>query len=82
MFVPDLVHLQSMSGWTGLGTYMTHEASGRNVLGFNVGFGGLPGDGGVVDTGETSPPTVGFPLQMSFNCSINLSQAPGHKNYK
>ena len=56
------MHLQSMSGWTGLGTYMTHEAIGRNVLGFNVGFGGLPGDGGVVDTGETSPPTVGFPL--------------------
>ena len=45
MFVPDFVHLQSMSGGTGLGTGMTHESSRRDVLAFNMGFGRLSGDG-------------------------------------
>ena len=62
MFVPDFVHLQSMSGGTGLGTEMTHETSRRDVLAFNVGFGGLSGDGRVVKTGETAPTTISLTL--------------------
>ena len=82
MFVPDFVHLQSMSGGTGLGTDMTHESSGRDVLAFNMGFCRLSGDGGVVKTGETAPTTIRLALQMSLDCSVNFSQAPGNKNYK
>jgi threonine dehydratase len=82
MFVPDFVHLQSMSGGTGLGTEMTHETSRRDVLAFNMGFGGLSGDGRVVKTGETAPTTISLTLQLSLDCSVNLSQAPGNKNYK
>ena len=45
MFVPDFVHLQSMSGGTSLDTDMTNESSRRDVLAFNMGFGRLSGDG-------------------------------------
>ena len=82
MFVPDFVHLQSMSGGTGLGTDMTHESSRRDVLAFNMGFCRLSGDGGVVKTGETAPTTIRLALQMSLDCSVNFGQAPGNKNYK
>ena len=82
MFVPDFVHLQSMSGGTGLGTGMTHESSRRYVLAFNMGFCSLSGDGGVVKTGETAPTTIRLALQLSLDCSVNFSQAPSNKNYK
>ena len=82
MFVPDFVHLQSMSGGTGLGTDMTHETSRRDMLAFNMGFGRLSGDGRVVETGETTPAPIGLTLQLSLDCSINFSQAPRNKNYK
>ena len=82
MFVPDFVHLQSMSSRTGLGTGMTHESSRRYVLSFNMGFCSLSGDGGVVKTGETAPTTIRLSLQLSLDCSVNFSQAPSNKNYK
>ena len=47
-----------------------------------MGFGRLSGDGGVVKAGETAPTTIRLALQLSLDCSVNLSQAPGNKNYK